>query len=55
MLGFAGQKPDYTEEKWLDIIGKTWKKMSERAHDFVISGKVKLPEALAPLILKAVK
>lgn len=54
MLGFAGQKPDYTEDKWLDIIRKTWKKMSDPAHAFVIAGKVKLPEPLAPLILKAV-
>ena len=54
MLGFAGQKPDYTEEKWLDIIRKTWKKMSDPAHAFVIAGKIKLPEPLAPLILKAV-
>jgi hypothetical protein len=28
MLGFAGQQAEYTEEKWLGIIRKTWKKMS---------------------------
>lgn len=55
MLGFAGQKPEYTEEKWLDIIRKTWKKMSENAHTFVLAGRVRLPEQLAPLILKAVQ
>ncbi len=55
MLGFAGQKPDYTEEKWLDIIRKTWKKMSDAGHAFAVSGKVKLPEPLVPLILKAVQ
>lgn len=55
MLGFAGQKPEYTEEKWLDIIRKTWKKMSENAHAFVLAGRVRLPEQLAPLILKAVQ
>ena len=54
MLGFAGQKPDYSEEKWLDIIRKTWKKMSEQGHAFAVSGKVKLPEPLVPLILKAI-
>lgn len=54
MLEFAGQKSDYSEEKWLEIIRKTWKKMSDRAHDFALSGKVKLPEALVPLITKAV-
>ncbi len=54
MLGFAGQKPDYSEEKWLDIIRKTWKKMSDAGHAFAVSGKVKLPEPLVPLILKAI-
>jgi hypothetical protein len=54
MLGFAGQKPDYSEEKWLDIIRKTWKKMSDRAHTFATTGGIKLPEPLVPLILKAI-
>jgi len=54
MLEFAGQKPDYSEEKWLDIVRKTWKKMSERAHAFALSGQIKLPEPLVPLITKAV-
>jgi hypothetical protein len=54
MLGFAGQHAEYTEEKWLDIIRKTWKKMSDRAHTFALSGQLKLPEALVPLITKAV-
>jgi len=54
MLGFAGQKPDYSEEKWLDIIRKTWKKMSDAGHAFATSGQVKLPEPLVPLILKAI-
>ncbi|NTV71791.1 MAG: DUF4202 domain-containing protein [Azonexaceae bacterium] len=54
MLGFAGQQADYTEEKWLGIIRKTWKKMSATAQAFATSGGIKLPEALVPLILKAV-
>ncbi len=54
MLEFAKQKPDYSEEKWLDIIRKTWKKMSPRAHEFALSGKIKLPEPLVPLITKAI-
>ena len=54
MLGFAGQKADYTEAKWLDIVGKTWKKMSDDAHRFALSGKLRLPEPLVPLITKAV-
>jgi Domain of unknown function (DUF4202) len=55
MLHFASQKPDYDETKWIDIIKKTWNKMSARAHDFVLAGKIRLPKALVPLILKAVK
>ncbi len=54
MLEFAGQKPDYSEEKWLDIIRKTWKKMSQRAQEFALAGKIGLPEPLVPLIVKAV-
>jgi hypothetical protein len=54
MLAFAGQKPGYSEEKWLEIIRKTWKKMSPAAHEFALAGKIKLPEPLVPLIVKAV-
>jgi hypothetical protein len=54
MLGFAGQQADYSEEKWLGIIRKTWKKMSAAAHAFATSGGIRLPEALLPLILKAI-
>ncbi len=51
---FAGQHPEYSEEKWLNIVRKTWAKMSERAHQFALSGGIALPEALLPLILKAI-
>lgn len=54
MLGFAGQHAEYSEDKWLDIIRKTWKKMSSDAHAFATSGGISLPEPLRPLILKAV-
>lgn len=54
LAGFAAQHPDYDEAKWLDIIRKTWQKMSQEARAFVLAGKVSLPEALTPLILKAV-
>ena len=54
MLGFAGQHAEYSEEKWLDIILKTWNKISANAHVFATSGGIKLPEALVPLILKAI-
>lgn len=54
LLDFAGQKPDYGEDKWLDIIRKTWEKMSDDAHAFALSGKLALPAPLVPLIAKAV-
>lgn len=58
MLAFALSKPEYDEEKWLEIIRKTcrktWKKMSKAAQAFAPSGKIKLPEPLVPLITKAI-
>jgi len=54
MLAFVGRHPDYDEGKWLDIVRKTWKKMSDRAQQFALSGGIKLPESLVPLIQKAV-
>jgi len=54
MLAFAAKHPEYTEDKWLDIIQKTWNKMSDQAHQFALSGELKLPEPLLPLIEKAV-
>ena len=54
MQEFADKHPEYTEEKWLDIVRKTWKKMSDDAQQFALSGSVKLPEPLVPLIQKAV-
>ena len=55
IAGFAAQHPEYTEEKWVQIIRRTWQKMSSRAHEFALAGKIKLPEALQPLILEAVR
>ena len=54
MLAFAQKHPEYDEAKWLDIVRKTWKKMSVRAQEFALSGAIKLPEPLVPLIQKAV-
>jgi hypothetical protein len=54
MLEFVGKHPEYSEEKWIDIIQKTWNKMSDDAHAFALSGAVRLPESLLPLIKKAV-
>ncbi|MEJ2376550.1 MAG: DUF4202 domain-containing protein [Pseudolabrys sp.] len=53
MQEFAGKHPEYSEEKWIEIIQKTWKKMSEKGQQFALSGALKLPEPLVPLIQKA--
>lgn len=53
MLEFAGKHPEYDEAKWLDIVRKTWKKMSAGAQQFALSGGIRLPEPLVPLIQKA--
>ncbi len=55
MVHFASQKPDYDEAKWIVIIKKTWDKMSPRAHEFALAGKIQLPQALVPLILKSIQ
>ena len=54
LAGFAARHPDYDEAKWIEIIRKTWQKMSQAARDFVLAGEVSLPETLTPLIRKAV-
>ncbi|MEZ5614173.1 MAG: DUF4202 domain-containing protein [Rhodocyclaceae bacterium] len=54
LAGFAAQHPDYDEAKWIEIIRKTWQKMSQQAREFVLAGKVSLPETARPLILKAI-
>jgi hypothetical protein len=53
MLEFAGKHPEYDEAKWIGIIQKTWKKMSAKGQQFALSGGIKLPEPLVPLIQKA--
>ena len=54
MLAFAEKHPEYDEEKWIDIIRKKWNKMTADAHSFALSGELKLPESLVPLIQKSV-
>jgi len=50
---FAASHPEYDEAKWLDILKKTWKKMSPDGRAAALS-KIKLPEHLLPVIQKAV-
>ncbi len=53
LSGFAAQHPEYDKAKWIDILQKTWKKMSPAGRTFALS-EIRLPEALAPLIVEAV-
>ena len=53
MLAFATKHPEYSEDKWIEIVQKTWKKMSDAGQKFALSGAIKLPEPLLPLIQKA--
>lgn len=54
LADFAARHADYDADKWTGILRKTWRKMSPAARDFALGGKLRLPEALAPLVLKAV-
>ena len=54
MQAFVDKHPNYDEAKWIDIVQKTWAKMSEQGQQFALSGKITLPEPLIPLIQKAV-
>lgn len=54
MQEFVDKHPEYDEEKWLRIIRRTWNKMTEQGQKFALSGALKLPEPLIPLIQKAV-
>ncbi len=54
MVAMYNNFPQYDEEKWIDIIIRTWKKMSSQAQEFALSGKLVLPEALVPVIQKAI-
>lgn len=53
-LTFAANQPAYTEDKWLNILRKTWLKMSEAARVFALSGQLDLPEHFSALITKAI-
>ncbi len=55
LQAFADSHPDYDEEKWLRIIRRTWNKMTEQGREFALSGAIRLPEPLLPLIRKALE
>ena len=49
---FAAQHAEYTREKFVDIIRKTWRKMSPRAQELALS--LKLPPEIGALVREAV-
>lgn len=48
---FAAQHADYPREKFVEILRKTWKKMSPRAHELALA--LPLPPAIAALVHEA--
>lgn len=48
---FAAQHADYPREKFVDILRKTWRKMSPRAQELALG--LSLPEAIAGLVRDA--
>ncbi len=51
IVAFAAQHADYPREKFVDILKKTWRKMSPRAQEFARS--LDLPPAIAGLVRDA--
>jgi tRNAThr (cytosine32-N3)-methyltransferase len=49
---FAAQHSDYPREKFVDILRKTWRKMSPRAHELALG--LDLPTPIAGLVREAV-
>lgn len=48
---FAAQHREYPREKFVDIVHKTWRKMSPRAQQFALA--LELPEPIAAIIRAA--
>jgi tRNAThr (cytosine32-N3)-methyltransferase len=49
---FAAQHAEYSREKFVDILRKTWRKMSVPAQQAALS--LRLPDAIATLVREAV-
>jgi len=52
IAGFAAQHADYPREKFVDILKKTWRKMSPRAQE--LARGLPLPDGVAALVSEAV-
>jgi hypothetical protein len=48
---FVAEHPDYTTEHWVDILRKSWEKMSPQAR--ALAGTINFPESQAVLIRQA--
>jgi hypothetical protein len=48
---FAAQHAEYTRDKFVDILRKTWRKMSPRAQEFALG--LDLPAGIAELVREA--
>jgi tRNAThr (cytosine32-N3)-methyltransferase len=48
---FAAQHAEYPREKFIDILRKTWRKMTPRAREFALG--LPLPPAIAALVREA--
>ncbi|OGA51989.1 MAG: hypothetical protein A3F74_23575 [Betaproteobacteria bacterium RIFCSPLOWO2_12_FULL_62_58] len=51
LAAFVGQHPEYDQAKFADILRKTARKMSPQGRE-AVPDLIKLPENLAPLVLK---
>lgn len=51
IAGFAADHSDYPREKFIDIIRKTWRKMSPAAHALALT--IPLPPAIGELVKEA--
>ncbi len=51
IMAFAAQHADYPREKFIDILKKTWRKMSPRGQELARS--LELPAAIAALVREA--
>lgn len=52
IVDFATTHPDYAEEKYVDILRKTWRKMSPAAQEAALA--LELPAPIAALVKRAV-
>jgi hypothetical protein len=52
IAGFATQHAEYTREKYVDIIRKTWRKMSPRAQE--LAHTIAMPNDFAALVKEAI-